>query len=298
MVDLAISVMTDEFSDDLEKVAEYLVAQGVKYIELRGFWKTNILNVPTETLGRLKDLLKKYDLKVSSISGGLLKCEPPSVNPNPKLSKSISHNWQYNYSFIEPAIKIAQELNAPYIRCFGFHGKFPVPPVNQWDSWQVYKEWKEKITEMKEKAVATEKTFICENEGGLDKSLEHIEKIGQDNCGLGFGILYDTANAANKFGKNGVLTDEWLNRIGKYIQFIHAKGCTQSFLSRHTDVINGPKDICRWPQMIEYFKNMPASQFVSPAPNPLFLSVETHMGGKDRWNKSAQTLKNLIQLLE
>jgi hypothetical protein len=39
MVKLAVSVMTDEFSHDLEEVSEYLAGQNVEYVELRGFWK-------------------------------------------------------------------------------------------------------------------------------------------------------------------------------------------------------------------------------------------------------------------
>jgi sugar phosphate isomerase/epimerase len=297
MVNLAISVMTDEFSEELEKVAEYLASFDVHYIELRGLWRSNVLSMSEEIIARLKDILKTYDLKVSSISGGLLKCLPPSINPNPGDSKSISRNWKYNYSLIEPAIKTAQELNAPYIRCFGFHGAFKVPPVTEWDNWQVYREWREKITEIKTKAAAVGKTFICENEGGLNKSLEHIDRIGADNCGPGFGMLYDMANVANKYGKKGVLTEEWLTRVGKYVQFVHAKGCRQLLFSRFTSIINGPGDILRWPRVVEYFRNLPASAFAVPAPNPLFFSVETHMGGKNRWQKSAASLKNLIKLI-
>jgi len=298
MVNLEISVFTDEFSTDFEKVAQYLQSQNVHYVELRGLWKSNILTLPDDEKGKLKDLLKQYDLKVSSISGGLLKCIPPSINPNPKNDKSISNNWNYNYSLIDNALNLAKELDAPFIRCFGFHGKWQIQPTDTWDSWPVYQEWSEKIEELKIKASSLNKTFVCENEGGLDQSMENIERIGKDHCGPGFGILYDMANVANKFGKKGILNDEWLSRIAKYIKFVHAKGCAQTFWSRHTTFINAPKDICNWPAVVKHFRNMKTTDFVGPAPNPLFLSVETHMSGKNAWNNSVQSLQNLIQLLK
>lgn len=297
MVHLEISVFTDEFSADFEKVAQYLQTQNIHYVELRGLWKSNILTLPEEEKGKLKDLLKQYNLKVSSISGGLLKCLPPSVNPTPKNENSISNNWKYNYSLVDNALMLAKELDAPFIRCFGFHGHWKIESMEKWNSWSIYQEWSQKITELKVKAVAANKTFVCENEGGLDQSLENIERIGKDLCGPGFGILYDMANVANKFGKKGILNEEWLGRIAKYIKFIHAKGCAQNFLSRHTTFINDPKDICNWPAVVKYLRNMKESDFIGPAPQPLFLSVETHMSGKNAWNNSMQSLKNLVQLL-
>lgn len=298
MVNLEISVFSDEFSLDFEKVAQYLQTQNVHYVELRGLWKSNILTLPDDERGKLKDLLKQYDLKVSSISGGLLKCTPPTFAPNPPNNKSISANWKYNYSLVENALNIAKELDAPFIRCFGFHGHWKIEPMEKWGSWSVYQEWSEKIKELKSKAAAMNKTFVCENEGGLDQSLGNIERIGKDHCAPGFGILFDMANVANKFGKNGILTDEWLGRIAKYIKFVHAKGCAQNFLSRHTTFVNAPKDICNWPAVVKYFRNMKFSEFIGPAPNPLFLSIETHMGGKNAWNNSVQSLQNLIQILK
>lgn len=288
MVRLAVSVMTDEFSSDIEKVAEYLVSQNVQYVELRGVWKSNIINMNETDLGRLKDILHKFNLKVASISGGLLKAPPPSLGSKSSLNDP---------KLVDHLIEVAKFLDAPYIRCFGFHGKWPVPPVNEWDSWPIYTEWKTKIADMKSKAAPLGKCFICENEGGLDKSLENMERIGKDNVGPGFGILYDMANVANRYGMQGILTDEWLGRIAKYIKFVHAKGCAQTWLFRHTDLINGPKDICRWPQVVSYLAKMKPSDFVGPTPDPLIFSVETHMGPKNRWNNSVASLQNLLQLI-
>jgi sugar phosphate isomerase/epimerase len=300
MVKLDISVMMDEFSPDLEKVAAYLQQEEVHYVELRGVWKTNILNADVPTINRIKEILQRYDLKVSSISGGLLKCIPPSLNPSPPTTLDMFRNWKYNFSLIDHAIEVATSLKAPYIRCFGFHGFKTTQPLIQWEDWAIYNEWSQKIEEMKAKVKDANITWICENEGGLVKSLEEIEWIGQHHCGAGFGMLYDMANVANRYGSKGVLTDLWLPRIAKFIQFIHAKGCQQKWLGRHTSYINGPKDICRWPQVVAYFQDMHPSSFITPTPQPLLFSVETHMHSKNlanRWENSTQCLQNLRQLI-
>lgn len=184
-----------------------------------------------------------------------------------------------------------KEFQAPYIRCFGFHGKFKIAPITQWDSMAVYQEWRSKIEEMKQKASAANISFICENEGGLNRSFEQMEKIGQDLCSPGFGLLYDMANVANRFGKNGVLNAEWLARLTKYILYIHAKGCYQGLFNRHTIIINGEKDICNWPEVIRYLKAMEPESWAFSNSNPLFISIETHMGPKDRWANSVSHCK-------
>jgi sugar phosphate isomerase/epimerase len=213
------------------------------------------------------------------------------------LSANPAKIAKENDDLINRSIELAKEFKAPYIRCFGFHGQFKVPPINQWNSWAIYQEWSSKIKEMKQKAISVNASFVCENEGGLDRSLEQMEKIGQDLVGPGFGLIYDMANVANRFGKKGVLNAEWLPRLSKYIPFIHAKGCYQGFLTRHTTWVNGEKDICNWPAVVQYFKDMDPKSWVFPNPNPLIMSIETHMSGKDRWNNSVKSLQNLIKLV-
>ena len=299
MVELAISAITDEFHSDLRKVCEYFSDQDVKYVELRKVLDGNILTIDDNKLGQVKDILNETDTKASCIAGGLLKCVPPSEKPNPGNEKSVGNNWKYNYSLIDRAIEVAKYLDCPYIRCFGYKGKFSVPETSKWSNWQIYKDWTNIFIEMKQKCTKTKKMLVCENEGGLNRSLDHIEKIGKDNCDEAFGMLYDMANVANKYHEEGVLTEQWLNRIAKYFQYVHAKGTRKRFwFIYHTSYINGKGDICRWPQVVKHMRDMKAKDFVSPAPNPLFLSIETHFGSRPRWKYSVQNLKNLKELLE
>ncbi len=298
MVEMKASVITDEFSLEFDEVCEYLQGQDMEYIELRKVWIGNIVQIDDRTLGDAKDIINDAGLKVSCIAGPLLKCLPPSVNPNPKSKVDYSENWKYNYSLLDRAIEVADLFDTTYIRCFGYNGKWPKKEVSEWDEWEIYQDWSEILKKMKEKLISANKMFVCENEGGLNRSLENMEKIGQDQVDEGFGLLYDMANVANKFGEEGILTDEWLDRLGKYIQYIHAKGTKPKLKGYATTYVNDEKDICRWPEVLDYFSQRSAEDFIAPAPNPLFLSIETHMGKKNIWEKSEQSLKNLRALLE
>lgn len=297
MVELKVSAITDEFSLEFDEVCEHLQSLDVEYVELRKVWIGNILQIDDRTTGDARDIIKDCGLKVSMLAGPLLKCPPPSVKPEPTEPMNYSENWKYNFSLIDRALELADFFDTKYIRCFGFNGKFNVPPVDEWSDYQVYKEWSEIQSKMAAQAAERGKMLACENEGGLVKVLDQMEFIGKNHCGPGFGMLYDTANVANKDGEKGILTEEWLPRFTPYIQYVHAKGCKENLIGgRHTCLVNEKGDICRWPRLVEYFRDMKASDFIAPAPEPLFLSIETHMGKKNIWENSTKSLKNLQDL--
>ncbi|MHA1999519.1 MAG: sugar phosphate isomerase/epimerase family protein, partial [Promethearchaeota archaeon] len=250
MVELKVSAITDEFSNEFDEVCEHLQQLDVEYVELRNVWLGNILVVDDILLGDAKDVMDECGLKVSSLAGPLLKVTPPSINPEPKEEMNYSSNWKYNYSLFDRALDVAEMLDTTYIRCFGFNGKFEVPPTSKWNEFPVYKEWSDIVEKFSKKAADKGKMLVCENEGGLVKVLDQMEFVGKNHCGPGFGMLYDTANVANKDGKYGILTEEWLPRFAPYIQFVHAKGCKETpFGARHTCLVNDKGDICRWPRL-------------------------------------------------
>ena len=123
-------------------------------------------------------------------------------------------------------------------------------------------------------------------------------------CSPEFGLLYDTANIFNSYGKEfGILNEEWLDIIGKYIGYFHAKGCISNENGNRTGPINGEGDVFPWETVLNYFRNMKVSDFIAPAPEPLFFTVETHYndGKKTPWNdpKSPTSicLANLCKLV-
>ncbi|MBD3185572.1 transposase, partial [Candidatus Bathyarchaeota archaeon] len=299
MVDLELSAITDEFSLEFDEVCEHLQDLDVGYVELRKVWVGNILEIDDRTVGDAKDILDDAGLKVASLAGPLLKVIPPSIASKPLEPTNYSKNWKYNYSLFNRALELASTFKTRYIRCFGYNGSFNVPPVEQWDSFKVYQDWAEVVDRFASQAAEQGKMLICENEGGLNKHLHQMEFIGKRHCGPGFGLLYDTANVAIKDGESGILTESWLPKIAPCIQYVHAKGCQEKNLGgRTTCLVNGKKDICRWPRLVEYFSAMEPGDFIDPPPKPLFLSIETHMGKKNRWENSTASLKNLQALLK
>ena len=295
MVQFAVSVVTDEFSKDLNKVCEYVASQDVEYIELRHALTGGILSINDEDLGRVKDIIQTHGLKVSCIGSRILKWKSLyNLDPDsPKYQKLYTDRE----AEIKRGIHVAQELDAPYIRCFGLKGHWPIPPFEEWSNWPVYQEWQRFIQLATSQAQAVQKMFICENCSGFNQSLPQIEKIAQDNVGPAFGMLFDTANVSNKFGEDGLLTQDWLKRLSRFIQYIHAKGSKKTLWWYSTTYVNGKGDLIPWSRILDHFAAMKAEDFVAHAPTPLFFSIETHMGKRNAWENSAICLKNLQELI-
>jgi sugar phosphate isomerase/epimerase len=297
MVELKLSCITDEFSDEFDEVCEYLQSKDMEFVELRNVWMGNVIEIDDQMVGDSLDVLSDCGLKVSALATPLLKCLPPSVNPHPKHSSDYTENWQYNFSKIDRAVELAEKYHCDYIRVFGFQGKWPIEEVENWDTWQIYSEWKDTLQMMKQKAATKGKTLICENESGLCSSFEQMERLGKDNCDDQFGLLYDTANVANSYGQFGVLDEEWRGRLTKYIKYIHAKGCVMGPKGTYTSYVNDDGCFLRWPELVEHFRNTSPSIFIGKPPVPLFLSIETHMEKEGRWEKSTKSLENLRKLI-
>src|ERR1700728_1525010 len=64
-----ISVINDEISQDFGHACEVASREfGMGWIELRGMWKKNIVNLDEKEVAEARRILEKYQLKVTDIS--------------------------------------------------------------------------------------------------------------------------------------------------------------------------------------------------------------------------------------
>jgi sugar phosphate isomerase/epimerase len=67
-MELKISVITDEFGTrDLEQVADYLAAEGCRYVELRGAWIKNVITTSDDNIGAVKGELRLENLNAGKM---------------------------------------------------------------------------------------------------------------------------------------------------------------------------------------------------------------------------------------
>jgi sugar phosphate isomerase/epimerase len=102
-----LSGFVDEISDDFKEQCEVAAGLGLRYVEVRSAWGTNILDLDTGQLDTVRKTLADYGLSVSSIG-----------SPIGKIS--IDDDFPPHLERMRHAVEVAQALAAPYIRLFSF----------------------------------------------------------------------------------------------------------------------------------------------------------------------------------
>ena len=102
-----LSGFSDEISADFTEQCEVASGLGLRYLEVRSAWRTNILDLDATQLDTLNTTMADHGLKASSIG-----------SPIGKIS--IDDEFAPHLERMRHAIEVAHTLGAPYIRIFSF----------------------------------------------------------------------------------------------------------------------------------------------------------------------------------
>jgi L-ribulose-5-phosphate 3-epimerase len=120
-----IAVINDEISQDFGRACEVASKQfGMHWMELRGMWKKNIVNLDDKEIAEAQRILKRYELRVTDIASPLFKVDWPGA----PLSKFSPKHDQFNADFsfdqqdevLERSIALTKAFSTDRIRCFDF----------------------------------------------------------------------------------------------------------------------------------------------------------------------------------
>ena len=119
-----VSVINDEISQDFGHACEVASREfGLGWIELRGMWKKNIVNLDEKEVAEARRVLGKYQLKVTDIASPLFKVDWPGA-PKSKFSEAKSFGASFNLAqqdeVLERAMEMAKSFQTDRVRCFDF----------------------------------------------------------------------------------------------------------------------------------------------------------------------------------
>jgi L-ribulose-5-phosphate 3-epimerase len=119
-----ISVINDEISQDFGHACEVASREfGMGWIELRGMWKKNIVNLDEKEVAEARRILEKYQLKVTDIASPLFKVDWPGA-PKSKFSEASSFGANFTLDqqgeVLERAMDVAKAFHTDRVRCFDF----------------------------------------------------------------------------------------------------------------------------------------------------------------------------------
>lgn len=142
-----LSAFGDEAADDLETQLDILASEGVSWLEFRGAWGTNVLELERTSLQRARQLLDARGFRVSAIG-------------SPIGKSGLDWAPSFELERLERAILAAEILDTSLIRVFSFFISAGQAPV-----------WRDEVISrlagLAVRAAQAGKTLVLENEGGL-----------------------------------------------------------------------------------------------------------------------------------
>ncbi|QHT60202.1 sugar phosphate isomerase/epimerase [Paenibacillus lycopersici] len=205
MTNVKLTCFADEISHDLEEQLDVLQQEGLSYMELRGVWGKNVLDLTEEELGRIREMTRARGFGISSIASPIGKY-PLQDDFAPQLES------------LRKAIAAAHALGTPYIRVFSYY----LPENASLDECR-----DEVLRRMKQLADMAEQNgviLILENDDHLygakdDRCLDILQHCGSDALRLAL----DPGN----FVINGVKPmAEAYPKLQAYTSYIHVKDAT------------------------------------------------------------------------
>ena len=189
-----LSVITDEISQDLGHAVEIASKEfGLGYVELRGVWNKNIINLDEKEISEVRRLLEKYALQVTDIASPLFKTDwhgaPVSKYSPKKPQFGADFSFAQQGEVLERSIVVAKAVGTDRIRCFDFW-RFddPKPFRDAMD---------EKLRETAGQAAAKKMTLLLENEFACNtatgaESARTLQAVQSPN----FKLNWDPGNVA------------------------------------------------------------------------------------------------------
>ncbi|HEY1577933.1 MAG TPA: sugar phosphate isomerase/epimerase family protein [Terracidiphilus sp.] len=189
-----VAVINDEISQDFDHVCSVVAHDfGLQWIELRAMWGKNLTDLPEADLQRAKDILAKYNLRVTDIASPLFKTDWPGA-PLSKLSERHD-NFKADFTFkqqddlLEHCIALAKIFGTDRIRCFDFWRLEDVTPYRA--------AMNEKLRDAARRCAKHNLVLLLENEmacntARAEEAVETLRAVPEHN----FMLNWDPGNAA------------------------------------------------------------------------------------------------------
>ena len=120
-----VAVITDEISQDFDRACAVAANEfGMEWVEVRGLWNKNLMNLKSGEIDEARRILHRYQLRVTDIASPLFKVDWPGA----PLSKFSPKRDQFNADFtydqqtevLERCVEVAKAFQTDRVRGFDF----------------------------------------------------------------------------------------------------------------------------------------------------------------------------------
>jgi L-ribulose-5-phosphate 3-epimerase len=119
-----LAVINDEITQDFDRACSIASHDfGLEWIEVRGMWNKNLLDLNSSEIAEARRLLEKYKLRVTDIASPLYKVDWPGA-PLPKNQRRDQFHADFDFKqqdqVLERSVELAKAFQTDRVRCFDF----------------------------------------------------------------------------------------------------------------------------------------------------------------------------------
>lgn len=120
-----VAVITDEITQDFDHACFVAAREfGMEWVEIRGLWNKNLMNLTNAEIAEAQRILKQYQLRVTDIGSPLFKVDWPGAPPSKYSPKRDQFNADFGYEqqpqVLEKCIEVAKAFQTDRVRGFDF----------------------------------------------------------------------------------------------------------------------------------------------------------------------------------
>ena len=120
-----VAVITDEISQDFDHACFVAAREfGMQWVEVRGLWNKNLMNLTASETAQAQTVLKKYQLRVTDIASPLFKVDWPGAPTSQYSPKRDQFNASFSYDqqdeVLERCVEVAKAFQTDRVRGFDF----------------------------------------------------------------------------------------------------------------------------------------------------------------------------------
>ncbi|WP_054027554.1 sugar phosphate isomerase/epimerase family protein [Bacillus sp. FJAT-28004] len=207
MTTFKLTCFSDEISSVLEEQLDLLEQKGINHLEIRSIWSKNILELSTEELQQLHQIIEARGFSVSSIASPIGKY--PITSPFVPQLEALNR-----------AIRAAHILKTPYIRIFSYY----IPENEAKEKYR--EEVLQRMAQLAHVAAQSKLTLILENDSGMYGSTHEGGLEIMEHCQSPFlKFAFDPGNYVIE-GIDPML--QAFPKVASDIEYIHIKDATSS----------------------------------------------------------------------
>lgn len=266
---VTLTGFADEISSDLKVQLDVLEAEGLHYLEFRGVWEKNVLELNEHELNRVKTEIGKRSISVSSIGSPIGKV-------------SITDDFEFHLVDFEQAIQAAKFFDTRYIRIFSFF-------IPKGDDPSIYREEVlRRMNVLVKRAEAADIVLLHENEKDIygdtaERCLDILESCHSTHLRA----VFDPAN----FVQCGVQPFSHAYPLLKdYVEYIHIKDA----LFEGGKVVPAGQGDGEVGAVLTVLKNRGYNGFMSLEPHLAAAGTFSGFSGPDLFKVATRALKSLL----